>query len=70
MTVLKNHEKRGFKKYHLDHIYPISEGYKHDIDPKIIAHIDNLRFITRRTNMKKGNTVTKKSVEVIKKLLN
>lgn len=69
LTILKNHDKRGFKKYHLDHIYPISEGFKHNIPPEVIAHIDNLRFITKETNIKKGNTVTKKSIEVIKKLL-
>jgi hypothetical protein len=69
LTVLKNHEKRGFKKYHLDHIYPISESYKNGIPPEIVANIENLRFVTRRTNMKKGNKITKKGVDVMKKLL-
>lgn len=69
LTVLKNHEKRGFKKFHLDHIFPISEGFKNGIAPEVIGNIENLRFISRQTNMKKGNSVTKKSLEVIKKLL-
>jgi len=69
LTKLKNHDKRGFKKYHLDHIFPISEAYKNGIAPEVVADITNLRFVTRRTNLKKSNSITQKSIDVMKKLL-
>lgn len=53
LSALEHHEKRGFYNYHLDHIIPISYGFKKGILPSIIAHIDNLRFIPWKENMKK-----------------
>lgn len=59
-------EKRGFKTYHIDHIIPISYGYKNNICPKIIGGKSNIRMLHYKENMKKGVTLTNDS----KKLLN
>jgi hypothetical protein len=54
---LEHYEKRGKSgvegAYHLDHIIEISEGFIKNIDPKIIANITNLRFISWEENLKK-----------------
>lgn len=42
------------KKYHIDHIYSISDGYINDVDPKIIASYHNLRVIEKLDNLQKG----------------
>lgn len=59
LTTLENHEKRGShrkdkKAYHLDHIFPISQGYFYKIDPTLIGDIKNLRFIPWRENISKN----------------
>jgi hypothetical protein len=69
LTVLKNHDKRGFKKYHLDHIYPTSAGFKNGIPPECIADIRNLRFIHHRKNMKKRADITDEGIDIINNLL-
>lgn len=69
LTVLKNYKRRGFKTYHLDHIFPIHQGYKDGLPPEIIADIDNLRFVTRKTNMKKGGLVTERSIKLIQEVI-
>lgn len=53
---LEHYEKRGKSKkgtdnYQLDHIIPISEGFRNNIDPNIIGDISNLRFIPWRENI-------------------
>lgn len=53
---LKHFEKRGKAKlgtdnYQLDHIIPISEGFRNNIDPEIIGDISNLRFIPWKENI-------------------
>ena len=53
------------KKYHIDHIYSVSDGFLNDIDPKIISSECNLRVITQVDNLKKG----KKSDITLEKLL-
>ncbi len=69
LTTLKNHERRKFRGMNLDHIFPISIAFKRNIPPEIVAHIDNLRFIPYKQNMKKGNTVTEEAELIIKKLM-
>jgi hypothetical protein len=69
LTVLKNHHKRSFKGFHLDHIFPIIEGFKNNIPPEAISHIDNLRFITRKKNLKKGADVNESDKEIILEIL-
>jgi hypothetical protein len=59
LTTLENHEKRGShrkdkKSYHLDHIFPISQGYFYNIDPNLIGDIKNLRFIPWLENVSKN----------------
>jgi hypothetical protein len=53
---LKHYEKRGKSRkgtdnYQLDHIIPISEGFRNNIDPNIIGDITNLRFIPWKENI-------------------
>jgi len=58
LSSLNDYDKRGRSEkkgaYHLDHIIPISYGLLNDIDPYIIGHISNLRFIPALENIKKG----------------
>jgi len=56
---LKYFEKRGKSKkgtdnYQLDHIIPISEGFRNNIDPYIIGDISNLRFIPWQENIQRN----------------
>ena len=55
---LRNSKKRGWRKFHLDHICAISVGYSNAIPPEVIGHMDNLRFIPWRKNLKKGAKVS------------
>lgn len=43
--------KKGTDNYQLDHIIPISEGFRNNIDPNIIGNISNLRFIPWKENI-------------------
>jgi hypothetical protein len=69
LTVLKNHDKRGFKKYHLDHIFPISVGFKEQIPPKIIADMRNLQFLYHRKNIKNSDDVDENSRKLINEII-
>jgi len=51
---IKNYYLRSLK-YHLDHKFSIYEGFKQDIDPKILAHHKNLEVIPIKLNLKKGS---------------
>ena len=54
---LDNFEKRGHANkgmYHLDHKFSIIEGFKQNIPPYIIGHINNLEMITGRNNLVKN----------------
>jgi hypothetical protein len=53
------------KNHHIDHIYSISDGFINNIEPKIIASVNNLRVIKKDENLKKG----KKSELTLEKLL-
>lgn len=69
LTVLRNHDKRGFRKYHLDHIFPLSVAYKEGIPPEAVSNIKNLRFIHFRQNLKKRDLVTETARDIIKSLI-
>ena len=69
LTVLPNHNRRGFRAFHLDHIYPISLGYKEGIPPEIIANIKNIRFVHFRTNLKKRDKLTERAIKIMSELL-
>ena len=47
-------EKRGFTTHHIDHKIPVWYGYKTNIPPEEIAHIDNLRMLPAKDNILKG----------------
>ena len=71
LHILENFDKRGWKNYHLDHIYPISKGFLEKIPPEKLGNIKNLRFIHHEENIKKGSKITnesKKALRLIKKL--
>jgi hypothetical protein len=63
LTVLEHHKKRGSHKkdknaYHLDHIFSISQGFFHKIDPYLIGDIRNLRFIPWLENVSKNSYIS------------
>lgn len=63
LHLLENYDKpRGIcgtpGAYQLDHIIPIKYGYDNSIDPKVIASINNLRFIPWEENREKGSSHT------------
>ena len=68
LYILENSDKRGWKSYHLDHIYPISMGFKENISPEKIGNIKNLRFIPFEENIKKGSTITSDSLKSLRKI--
>jgi len=60
LHLLENYEKRGNATtdpdaYHVDHIVPISYGFKHQIDPEIIGHFSNLQMLPWLENILKSN---------------
>ena len=59
-----NKFERAYEKYHLDHIYSISEGFKNNINPKIIANPYNLQMLWWKDNICKNGTsdVTKEEL--------
>ena len=68
LYILENFDKRGWKSYHLDHIYPISMGFREKIPPEKIGNIKNLRFIYFEENLKKGSKITNDSVKSLKRI--
>ena len=66
LSNLKDFSKRGFKGYHLDHIVPISYGRKHNIPPELIASLSNLRFISRKANLKKKANLIEEAKTLLK----
>jgi len=62
---LKNSDKRGFRKYHLDHICPISWCYYNDIPPEIAGDITNLQFLHWRKNIDKGDSINEVDIQII-----
>jgi len=54
IETLPNHDKRSREGYHLDHIISTWKGWKNDIPEDVIGDIDNLRFITKKENYRKG----------------
>jgi len=70
LETLPNYEKRGVwgkDKYHLDHIFPIHEGFKRGIPADMIGDIRNLQFIPAEENVKKQDKVTDESYILFRK---
>jgi hypothetical protein len=55
---LPNYEKRGWKNYHLDHVFPICKCFKLGIPAEICSDLRNLRFIPYKDNLEKGVKIT------------
>ena len=58
--------KRGHRKYHLDHVYPILEGWKNKIDPKEISDYRNLKILKHDENRNKSSKTDMKIEEFYK----
>lgn len=54
LSALPNIELRAFRKYDLDHIISVWDGFNYDVPAELIAAIENLRIITHRENTVKG----------------
>ena len=65
-TNLKDISNRG-KDYHIDHIIPISYGYKYNINPSFIGSLDNLQLISKKENFSKNLKVTEQTKEILLK---
>jgi predicted transcriptional regulator len=68
LHILENFDKRGWKNHHLDHIYPISMGFKEKIPPEKVGNIKNLRFIPYNENLDKGFKVTTESINALRRI--
>lgn len=65
--LLPDNNLRG-KKYCLDHIIPISYGYKYNINPKVIGGIDNIQILSMRDNLIKGTKLTEKAKIMLERI--
>jgi len=64
---LKNLDLRGRKHgFSVDHKFSVYEGFKNNVDPKIISNINNLEMIEQYKNWSKNS----KSTITLDKLLN
>ena len=68
LHILENFDKRGWRDHHLDHIYPISMGFKEKIPPVKVGNIKNLRFIPYTENLDKGFKVTTESMNALRRI--
>jgi predicted transcriptional regulator len=68
LHILENFDKRGWRNHHLDHIYPISMGFKEKIPPEKVGNIKNLRFIPYTENLDKGFKVTTESMNALRRI--
>lgn len=53
---------RGIHTNHIDHIFPVIEGWKNKICPKLISNLNNLKLVSSYYNLFKGER-TKMTVE-------
>lgn len=68
LHILENFDKRGWKNFHLDHVYPISKGFLEKISPEKIGNIKNLRFIHHEENISKGSKITTESIKALSRI--
>lgn len=64
---LKNINLRSFKSYDIDHIVPISYGFKKGILPYLIGSSANLRILPNAENLKKGTKITSEAIIILSK---
>ena len=60
-------EKRG-QEFHLDHIIPISFGFRYYIPEEIIGARENLRIVPMKQNLLKNQQITDEVKERLKEL--
>ena len=60
-------ENVGFNKKNecIDHILPISRGFKNNINPESIGSIENIQYLTHKANLNKGTKLTEKGKELL-----
>tara|TARA_R110002110_G_scaffold408006_2_gene629321 strand:- start:536 stop:940 length:405 start_codon:yes stop_codon:yes gene_type:complete len=68
LFLLENSKQRGWKNYHLDHIFPIAIAYSQEMSPKKVGNIKNLRFIPYQENLNKGATLTTESKNALQRI--
>lgn len=55
----------GMKDPTVDHVIPISEGFKRDIPASKIGSAENLQWLERQDNLAKGRRITEQALELI-----
>lgn len=69
ISILEHYEKRARgpddNAYHLDHIYPVIQGFENGIPPELIGDISNLRFIPWRENISKSDKLLEESKKML-----
>lgn len=68
LHILENSSKRGWKEFHLDHVYLISSGFHKKIPPEMIGNIKNLQFLHYTENLEKGSKVTNESRNALRRI--
>lgn len=70
LNTLDNYDKRGQAgidgNYHLDHKFSIAEGFRNNIEPKIIGNIKNLEMIPWEDNLMKNQKCSITKLDLIK----
>jgi hypothetical protein len=51
--------KFGKNIYHLDHIYPVSEGFKYNVPIEVMSSVENLQLLPYAENVTKSNKIDK-----------
>ena len=51
--------KFGKDIYHLDHIYPVSEGFKYNVPIEVMSSVENLQLLPYAENVSKSNKIEK-----------
>lgn len=59
-------KRRDLTDAHLDHIVPIVFGYENHIPAEILSLPENLKYISKIKNLKKGQTLTEESINILK----
>lgn len=68
LILLNNYRPERKNGYAIDHIYPISHGFKNNIPPEIIGNISNLQMLPFKENESKSDKIII-IPEIIKKYL-
>lgn len=50
-------DKRGWRDHHIDHIFPVYQGFIMKVPEEYVADITNLRMLPYKHNMIKGKNI-------------